>query len=339
MQAAIIREHGGLSAIRVESVPTPTFSETETLIQVKACAVNHMDLWARKGVATYKYPLPLIPGCDIAGIVVDGGHHTPGTEVIVAPGISCGVCTECLEGSDNLCKQYGILGETRDGGCAEFVAVPTVNVIPKPSAISWTDAAAFPLTFLTAWHMLVSKAQVRAGDTVLVHAGGSGVGSAAIQIARLHGARVFTTAGTDAKLAKARALGADIGLNYKTNPDWSKKVYQLTNRRGVDIVIEHVGAATWDHSIRVLRRGGRLVTCGATTGGEVSLHLQRLFFKNLEILGSTMGTKAELHRIVHLMASGDLKPMVDQVLPLADIQEAHRILEAREAFGKVVITP
>ncbi|MEC8022325.1 MAG: zinc-binding dehydrogenase, partial [Myxococcota bacterium] len=137
----------------------------------------------------------------------------------------------------------------------------------------------------------------------------------------------------------ARALGADIGLNYKTNPDWSKKVYQLTNRRGVDIVIEHVGAATWDHSIRVLRRGGRLVTCGATTGGEVSLHLQRLFFKNLEILGSTMGTKAELHRIVHLMASGDLKPMVDQVLPLADIQEAHRILEAREAFGKVVITP
>ena len=202
-------------------MPNPECRPQESLVEVKACALNHMDLWARKGVATYKYPLPLIPGCDIAGVVVSGGHLPKGTPVIVAPGIACGMCTQCLEGSDNLCRHYGILGETRNGGCAELVAVPSANLIPKPDTISWAEAAAFPLTFLTAWHMLVTKAKLRAGDTVLIHAGGSGVGSAAIQIARLHGAKVFTTAGSEAKLKRAQQLGASVALNYKSNPDWS----------------------------------------------------------------------------------------------------------------------
>ena len=339
MQAALIRSHGGLDAIAIESVAEPVAKPMESIIRIEACAINHMDLWARKGVATYAYPLPLIPGCDIAGTVVEGNRFPAGTEVIVAPGISCGVCTECLAGRDNHCKQYGIFGETRNGGCAEFVSVPDANLILKPSNLSWSNAAAFPLTFLTAWHMLVTRSKIAAGDTVLIHAGGSGVGSAAIQIARLHGARVITTAGTTQKLERAKELGAEIALNYRTNPDWSKKVYQLTGKRGVDIVFEHVGAATWEGSIRVLRRGGSIVTCGATTGGEVSLHLQRLFFKNLSVLGSTMGTKAELHRIVRLVANGDLSPLIDRELPLSDIREAHRVLEAREAFGKVIVRP
>ncbi len=339
MKAAIIRQHGGLDAVSIEELPTPRPGPDEVLVRVRACALNHMDLWARKGVPGFKFPLPLIPGCDIAGEVVEGPEVEAGTPVVIQPGFSCGRCERCLQGEDFLCGSYGIFGENRDGGCGEYIVVPRQNLLPKPERLSWAEAAAYPLTFLTAWHMLVTRAMIRPGELVLVHAGGSGIGSAAIQIACLFGARVFATAGTAAKCERARELGAELTINYRDNPDWSRHVYQLTNKRGLDVVIEHVGAATFEGSMRALRAGGRLVTCGATTGGQVELNLQRLFFKNLALLGSTMGSKGELCTVTEHMQSGRLHPIVDRVLPLAEVREAHRILEAREAFGKVVLTP
>lgn len=339
MKAAVIRAHGGLDAIRVEELPDPTPGPTEALIEVRACALNHMDLWARKGLPGFEFPLPLIPGCDMAGVVVQADGLAPGTEVVVHPGVSCGSCESCLSGHDYLCRDYGILGETQNGGCAELAVVPRANLIAKPPNLSFEEAAAYPLTFMTAWHMLVARARVRPGEIVLVSAAGSGVGSAAIQIAVLHGARVFATAGSQKKLDRAREYGAEVTINYRDNPGWSKRVHQLTGRRGVDIVIDHIGGDTFDSSLRTLARGGRLVTCGATAGGEVSLDLKRLFFKNLAVLGSTMGSKGELCRITDLMAAGRLTPMVDRALPLDQVREAHRALEAREAFGKVVVTP
>ena len=340
MKAAIIREHGPvLTRVGVEAVPDPTPGPREALIRIRACALNHMDLWARKGIPGFKFPLPLIPGCDMAGEVVHAHGMEPGTPVVVQPGVSCGHCVACLRGDDFLCPGYGILGETQNGGCAELAVVPRENLIPKPENLSWAEAAAYPLTFLTAWHMVVGRAVVRPGEIVLVHAAGSGVGSAAIQIAKLHGAVVYATAGSDAKLALARELGAEVAINYREDPKWSKTAFLHSGKRGVDVVIEHVGKATFDGSVKALRAGGRLVTCGSTTGGDVQLSLQRLFFKNLALLGSTMGSKGELLEVTAHMAAGRLTPMVDRVLPLAEVREAHRVLEAREAFGKVVVTP
>ncbi|MFT7622042.1 MAG: NADPH:quinone reductase-like Zn-dependent oxidoreductase [Myxococcota bacterium] len=338
MRAAIIRQHGGLDAIKVETVPDPEPGPGEALIRVKACALNHMDLWARKGIPGFAFPLPLIPGCDLAGEVVFASGMEAGTPVVVQPGVSCGACAHCLTGHDMLCRHYGILGETQNGGCAQLAVVPRANLMPKPERLSWEEAAAYPLTFLTAWHMLVSRAGVKPGDTVLVHAAGSGVSSAAIQIARLHGARVIVTAGAPHKLERALALGAAHAIDYTQDLDWSRTVKSLTDRRGVDIAIDHVGAATFDGTLKALAKGGRYVICGATTGGEVTLPLQRLFFKNLAVLGSTMGSKGELHRITQLMAQGVLKPQVHQVLDLEEVQEAHRVLESRLAFGKVVLS-
>jgi NADPH:quinone reductase-like Zn-dependent oxidoreductase len=337
MKAAIIRAHGGLDAIRIEQVPDPTPGPDDALIEVRACALNHMDLWARKGIPGFKFPLPLIPGCDISGVVVKAKGFEPGAEVVLQPGLCCGTCPQCNEGNDHLCPKYGILGETRDGGCAERICVPLANLVPKPPNLSFEEAAAYPLTMLTAWHMLVARANVQADDKVLVHAAGSGVGSAAVQIAKLFGATVFATAGSRKKCDLAVELGAEIAVNYRDNPDWSKYIYQLTNKVGMDIVIEHVGKATFEGSLRCLRPGGRLVTCGATTGGQVDLNINRLFFKNLSVLGSTMGTMSELHDITRHVTSGDLKPVVDRVFELNDIREAHRVLEAREAFGKIVV--
>jgi NADPH:quinone reductase-like Zn-dependent oxidoreductase len=339
LKAAIIREHGGLDAILLEELETLVAGANQALVQVKACALNHMDLWARKGIEGFHFPLPLIPGCDISGVVVSAPQMVPGTEVVIQPGTSCGTCNHCLAKNDHLCPDYGILGETRDGGCAEYIVVPSDNLILKPPLLSFAEAAAYPLTFMTAWHMLVARCRIQRGDWVLVHAAGSGVGSAAVQIARLHGARVIATAGSPEKCQRAQELGAELAINYHEDPKWSRTVYAHTQKRGVDIVFEHVGAATFEGSIRSLCPGGQLVTCGATTGGRVTLNLQRLFIKNLSVLGSTMGTKAELVQITEHMAKGNLRPMVDRVLPLSEIHEAHRALEAREAFGKIVITP
>src|ERR1041384_4049377 len=262
----------------------------------------------------------------------------PGDEVMVQPGGSCGHCQACLSGQDNLCREYDMIGYRRNGGYAELVAVPGVNITPKPTELSWPEAAALPLVTVTAWHMLVTRANVQPGEDVLVHAAGSGVGSIAIQIAKLRGARVITTASTDEKLAKARELGADQTINYSRD-DWPKEVKRLTERRGVDVVVEHTGAETWPGSIASLKNNGRLVTCGATSGYDARTDLRQVFYRPLSLLGSFMGSKAELLEAMKFVAQGKIRAVVDRVLPLSEARKAHELIESRSQFGKLVLDP
>ena len=342
MKAVVVREHGGFEALRFEDLPTPVPGPHEVRVRIRAAGLNALDTWVRRGVPGHTFPLPLVPGSDGAGVVDAVGPGVKafavGDEVVVIPSLSCGVCEPCSLGSDNLCVRYQILGETRDGCCAEYVVLPERAVWPKPSWVSFEDAAAFPLVFMTAWSMLVAKACLRPGETVLVLAAGSGVGSAAIQIAKLHGCRVITTVGSGAKVEKARALGADHVIDH-SKERFVDAVRKLTDKRGVDIVFEHVGAATFADSIKCLVRGGRLVTCGATTGADVQINLRALFFKNLALIGNTMGRKGDLRRLLRLFDQGRLRPVVDRVLPMTQVGEAHRLLETRQAFGKIVLEP
>ena len=341
MKAIVVREHGGPEKLEFTDVPEPTLKAGEAIVRVKAAALNHLDIWVRRGIAGVKFPLPIIPCSEVSGViekVADGGPWKVGDEVIVSPGYSCGVCVACLSGNDSLCDSFGIFGETSNGGATERIAVPIRTLIRKPPNLSFAEAAAIPLDMLTAWHMLIARAQLRPTETVLVHAGGSGVGSAAVQIAKLWGATVYATAGGPEKAARAKELGADETIDYRAS-DFASEIRRLTGKRGVDVVVEHVGADTFDGSLRSLARGGRLVTCGATTGAEVTINIRRIFAKQLSILGSTMGSLAELHEIMKHVEAGRLRPVVDRVLPLRDVAEGHRVLEAREAFGKVVLEP
>ncbi len=284
--------------------------------------------------------MPHILGSDIAGEVAGVGEKVsgvrPGERVLLSPGISCGHCVYCLRGDDNFCRQYTLFGYKVDGGYAEYVASPAVNVIPMPAKLGFEEAAAIPLVFLTAWHMLITRAQLKPDETVLVLGAGSGVGSAAIQIAKTAGARVIATAGSEAKLQKARELGADETFLH-TIEHWSREVKRLTERRGVDVVVEHVGDATWQESVASLAVGGRLVTCGATTGYEGKIDLRFLFSRHISILGSYMGSKAELYSVLDLVGRGRVRPVIDNVMPLAKAREAHERLEKREQFGKIVL--
>lgn len=341
MKAIVVREHGGIEKLELTGVPEPELKPGEAIVGVRAVALNHLDLWVRRGVPGHTFHLPMIPGAEIAGVIDKVGDNAlgwkAGDEVLVAPGYSCGLCVACLAGNDPLCSgDHGIFGETRDGGAAEKVAVPVRNLMRKPAHLSFAEAAALPLDMLTAWHMLVARAEVRPGETVLVQAGGSGVGSAAIQIARLWNARVIATAGSVEKAARAKELGAHETINYR-EADFLAEVRRLTGKRGVDVVVEHVGGETFEKSLKALARGGRLVTCGATAGAEAKINIRLVFFKLLSILGSTMGSLAEMHAIMGHVAAGTLRPVVDRVLPLSQIAEGHRVLEAREAFGKVVL--
>lgn len=341
MKAVRIHKHGGPEVLEIEEIAEPQPGPDEVLVEVKACALNHLDLWVRRGIPGQKFPLPMTPGCDIAGVVRKVGVAVKGVgpkdRVVVQPGLSCHRCESCLAGEDNLCRSYGIIGETRDGGCAQMVVVPSINIIPLRKGLSFEEAAAVPLTFLTAWHMVVSRGRVKPGDDVLIHAGGSGVGVAAIQIAKLHGARVIATVGTDVKAKNAKGLGADDTINYRKY-DFSPEVRKITGKRGVDLVIDSVGADVWHDNIRSLKSGGRLVTCGVTSGFEVTTDIRYIFFRNLAILGSTMGSKSELLHIMRLVEKKFLKPVVDSVHPMEKISEAHARLEARKSFGKVVIS-
>ncbi len=342
MKAVVIHQHGGVEKLSLEEVETPAPAQDEVLVQVKACALNHLDLWVRKGVPGQRMPLPMIPGSDIAGVVKKTGATVRGLKagdrVVIAPGISCGRCTSCLSGRDNLCASYGIIGENRDGGCAEYVCVPSVNVIPIPGKLTFDQAASLPLCFLTAWHMLATRAAVRPGEDVLIHAAGSGVSTAGIQMAKLLGARVIVTAGSDVKLKKARDLGADETINYK-KLDFFVELKRMTRRAGVDVVFDHIGADTWEANIRSLKPGGRLVTCGVTSGYEVATDLRYIFFRRLSILGSTMGTKGELLQIMNLVERGMLRPVIDSTWPLAEVASAHARMESRKAFGKIIVNP
>jgi NADPH:quinone reductase-like Zn-dependent oxidoreductase len=340
MRAVIFEQHGGPDVFKLTEVPDPKIKANEVLVEVRACALNHLDVWVRNGLPGIKIPLPHIVGNDVAGVVRDVGELVSwvnaGDAVMLQPGVSCGHCAECLAGRDNMCDEYDIVGYRRDGGYAELVAVPGINVMPKPKNLSWQEAAALPLVTLTAWHMLVARADVQPGEVVLVQAAGSGVGSVGIQIAKLRGARVITTASSEEKLAKARELGADETVNY-TREDWPKEVRRLTNGRGVDVVFEHTGAATWPGSILSLKKGGRLVTCGATSGFDAKTDLRHVFYRHLTILGSMMGSKADLLTAMKFVESGQIRAVVDQTLPLSEARKAHELMEDRAQFGKLVL--
>lgn len=341
MKAIVFHEHGDPSVLHYTEVNEPHLRHNEVLVRVHACALNHLDLWVRRGIPSIPIPLPHIPGSDIAGEIAHIGPevHTVhiGQKVLLAPGVTCGKCPACLAGRDNLCRDFTNLGYMIDGGCAEYVRCPDVNCMPYPENLDWVHAAAVPLVFLTAWHMLVNRAQLRPGDTALIIGAGSGVGSAAIQIAKYFGAFVISTAGTDEKLAKAKEIGADEVIHHHIMPI-AKEVRRLTNNRGVDVVFEHVGSATWQESVKSLALGGRLVTCGCTTGYDAKIDLRFLFTRQLSILGSYMGSKDELRTVLRLVALGRLKPVVDKVWPLHDCTHAHTYLEHGKQFGKVVLT-
>lgn len=341
MTAMVLREHGGPEVLQLEQLAVPEPGPGEVRVRVHAVALNHLDVWTRRGGPAFKVEFPHRLGADIAGVVDAlgaGASATVGAKVVVQPGVSCGRCAACLGGHDNLCRRYRILGEHCQGGYAEYIVVPEVNLAPYPERLDFPHAAAVILPFLTAWQMVVHKARVAPGDVVLVHGAGSGIGVAAIQIAKLHGARVIATAGTDDKAARARALGADVAINYATT-DFAAEVRALTDKRGVDAVIEHVGGNVFAASIRAVRNGGRIVTCGATAGFHPAIDLRHIFFRQIEVLGSTMGSKADLLAVLSHVAAGRLAPVVDRVMPLAEAAEAHRLLENRAVFGKLVLTP
>ncbi len=342
MKAVSFNEHGESNVLRYGDFPDPTTRDDEVLVRVKASSINHLDLWIRAGLRNVSVPLPHILGADISGEVSKVGrlvkNISEGDEVIVSPGISCNRCEYCLTGNDNFCSEYTILGGyERNGGYAEFVSVPGENIIPKPKNLSFEQAAALPLTFLTAWHMLVERAKIRTGETVLVVAAGSGVGSAAVQIAKLYGATVIATTGSDMKAKKAKEVGADFSLDH-SKTDYSEKTRDITDRRGVDIVIDHVGAATWERSLKSLTHGGRIVTCGATSGANAFTDIRQLYRRQLTIMGSFMGSKGELVRLIHFVNTGKLKPIVDSVFPLANAARAHDLMESRQYYGKIVLS-
>ena len=342
MKAIIFNQHGGPEVLEYTEVPDPKPAANEVLVEVRACSLNHLDVWARRGLPGIEIPLPHILGNDIAGVVREVGELVtwvkPGDEVMLQPGASCGHCAQCLAGRDNLCPEYDIIGYRRHGGYAELVTAPAVNVIPKPKNLTWEEAASVPLVTVTAWHMLVTRANVQPGEDVLVHAAGSGVGSIGIQLAKLRGARVLATASSEEKRAKAKELGADETIDY-TKDDWPKEVRRLTNRKGVDVVFEHTGAATWPGSIAALKHSGRLVTCGATSGYDARTDLRQVFYRQLSILGSFMGSKAELLDAMKFIESGELRPVVDRSFPLAEARKAHELMEDRGQFGKLVLIP
>jgi NADPH:quinone reductase-like Zn-dependent oxidoreductase len=341
MRCVVVREHGGFDRLRLEERPVPEPGPGQVRVRVQAIGVNHLDTWVRRGVPGHTFPLPLVPGSDACGVVDALGPGAAGCkagdEIVVLPGVSCGVCEACLRGVDQLCRDYHILGESCDGMSAEYACVPAANIAPKPKNLPVPEAASVGLVFLTAWNMLVRRAELRAGETVLVHAGLSGVGSAGVQIANALGAQVIATAGGPAKCAKVKALGAHHVIDYKAK-DFVAEVRALTSKAGVHVVFEHTGAATFEGSMKCLQRGGRLVTCGATTGGAVQVSLHAVFFKTLSILGSTMGSKGDLRTILKMFEQGRFRAVFDRALPMAQVGEAHRLLEAREAMGKIALT-
>lgn len=339
MKAVRIHQFGGPEVLTYEDIPDPQPRKDQVLVRVKACSLNHLDLWVRKGLPGVK--LPHILGSDIAGEIVEFGEYVtgfkPGQRVLIAPMHFCGHCPKCLAGLQNQCREFTVLGNGVDGGNCELFAVSAANVIPIPDSLTFDQAASVPLVFVTAWHMLVGLAGIRQGQTVLILGGSSGVGIAAIQIARLFHCRVITTVGNEEKMAKARGLGADYAIDHYKQKI-SDEVRKITNKEGVDIVFEHVGAATWEESIKSLKTAGTLVTCGATTGPTVGIDLRHLFARQLRLLGSYMGTMGELHEVLGHVFAGRLKPVLDRTFPLSETRAAHEYLENSQMFGKVVVT-
>ena len=341
MKAVTFHEHGGPEKLIYEEVPLPQIGPDEVLVRVKACALNHLDIWIRQGIPNYSISLPHISGCDVSGVIntvgaAYPGPLAPGQSVFIMPGISCGNCDDCLIGKENRCSQFQILGAQRDGGYAEYVTVPAVNVVPMPENLTFEQAAAFPLVTVTAWHMVKTLANVQPGESVLVMGAGSGVGSMAIQMANLLGARVLSTVGMEDKKGKANLLGAEDVINHSTE-DVADRVADLTHGRGVDVVFEHIGQAVWNSCLKSLSRGGRMVTCGATSGGAQQFDVRYLYSRQLTIMGSYMGTRDELLEATRLVEAGTLRPILDTTFPLHEARAAQERMLARKNFGKIVL--
>lgn len=340
MKAVRIHEFGTPEVLRYEDAVDPGLRKDQVLVRVKACAMNHLDIWVRKGLPGVK--LPHVLGSDIAGEIVEVGEYvtrvTSGQRVLLAPMHFCNHCAKCTSGLQNQCPEFTVLGNLVDGGNCELIAIPEVNVIPIPDSHDFNAAASVPLVFLTAWHMLVGRGGVSPGQTVLVLGANSGVGIAGIQIAKFFNCRVIATAGDERKMEKARELGADHVINHYQQKI-SEEVKRITNKEGVDVVLEHVGPATWDESLRSLKPAGRLVTCGATTGPQVGIDLRFVYSRQLSILGSYMGTMGELHEVLKHVFGGRLKPVVDRTFPLSEARAAHEYMETSQMFGKVVLVP
>jgi NADPH:quinone reductase-like Zn-dependent oxidoreductase len=343
MKAVRMHESGGVEKFVYEDAPDPLIAANEVLVRVKGCALNHLEVWATVLPPGEGGARPRILGSDVAGVVEAVGEAVSGIEVgskvMLQPGMSCGICQACLAGVDNQCSSYSILGQGPwDGGFAELIKLPPANIIAMPENLSFEEAASIPLVFVTAWHMLVTRAGLRRDETVLVNAAGSGVGIAATQIAKLLGARVIASAGSDAKLEKARALGADEGINYNTG-DLGQEALRLTDGRGVDVVVEHIGGEMFEKSVQALARNGRLVTCGVTAGQTASFSIRPFFMRQQTFLGSFVGTKSELLGMMPYFRSGQLRPVVGRVYRLSEVQAAVRQLASRDHFGKIVMVP
>jgi len=341
MKAVLFYEQGDVDKLIYENVAEPVFSPKDVLVKVKACAINHLDLRARFDRPEVE-PYPHILGSDIAGEIAEIGSEVEnvqiGDRVVIYPSINCGICEDCIKGHENLCNHQKIIGFQTNGGYAEYVKVPAKNVITFSGDLPDHKLAAIPIAYLTAWHMLVTKAQVKAGDDVLILSAGSGVGSAALQIAKLSGARIFVTASTDVKLQHAKEMGADFGINY-TEEDFCDSVRNLTDGRGVDIVFEHVGQATWEKSFNSLAKNGKLVACGVTSGNMGPINIRHLYQREISIMGAALGNKKEFMQVIKVASENKLEPIIDRLLPLKDAAKAHKIMESRKNFGKIILEP
>ncbi|HEX8391867.1 MAG TPA: zinc-binding dehydrogenase [Longimicrobium sp.] len=341
MRAAIFHENGGPEVVRIEQVPQPVAGPGEVLVQVRAAALNHLDLWVRRGIPI-ETTMPHIGGCDIAGVITDVGNGVAaervGERVVINPGLWCGRCRECARGQESMCERYRIFGEHTDGGFAEFVAIQADHAYRLPDDLSFEEAAALPVSYQTAWRALVTRARLMPGEDVLVIGASGGTALAAVQIARLMGARVFAVTQGAGNVERLREMGADVVYDRATT-DWSRAVHADTGKRGVDVVVENVGAATWSGSLRALARGGRLVTYGATAGPKVELDLRSVFWKQIEVIGTTMASRSEFEDLLRMVFAGRIRPVIDTVMPLDEAREAHRRLEAGGQFGKIVLVP
>ena len=340
MIAVVLHEHGEVDRLQVVDMDEPVPGPGEVKVRIEACALNHLDIWVRLGGRPVPIPMPHVSGCDIAGTVSAVGEGVTGIEigrrVIVAPGLSCGRCEYCLADNDSACAEFKIMGFQVQGGYAEYAIAPARNLIPVSGRWSLAEWASIPLVFLTAWHILFRRAGLRCGETALVQAGGSGVGIAAIQVAKLAGARVITTVGSEKKIDAAKALGADEVINYR-DKDFVEETLRLTKRRGADVVIDHIGGETFSRSLNALAKTGRLANCGITTGAEVTFNLLHLFAKQQTILGSYMGSLGELKTVIRLAEEGKFRPVVDRVFPLEEARAAQQRMLDRANFGKIVL--
>ncbi len=342
MDAVTFTEHGDRDVITYGEHPDPTVGDDEVLVDVKAGALNHLDVWVRGGLPTLDLEMPHVPGSDGAGVVEavgdDVARFDVGDRVALSAGVSCGQCEFCRDGDPTRCVTYHVIGEHVPGIHAEYAAIPADNLIPVPEGVDWTVAGSSCLVFQTAWRMLVDRADLRPTESILVLGASGGVGHAAVQIADYVGAEVYATGSTEAKLEAAREYGADHVCNYE-EADFAKWIREETGKRGVDVVVDHVGAATWRDSIKSLAKGGRLVTCGGTTGPNPETDIPRIFWNQLSIVGSTMATPGQVDDVMELVWNGTFEPAIREVLPMSETARAHELLEEREGFGKVVVVP